>query len=303
MRSDSPTKRSASVPETVLATELDRAADLLARVGVREPRREAAALWGACTGLTPGDAWLRRDRPTTPLTRDRFWSAVRRRADGEPFAYAVGGIPFRTVALTLDRRALIPRPETEGLVELVLREGTRDGGRGTGGVAADIGTGSGCIAIALAVEGTFDRVIATDLSPAAAALAQENVALNQPRTPVEVRVGNLLEPLSGERCRVIVANPPYLTDGEWAELDPGVRGFEPKLALTSGIDGLAATRLLLQTARQVLEPGGLLALEIDERRAETVRAQALTAGWRRIDIHQDLFGRPRYALARAAEDV
>jgi len=291
------------VPETVLATELDRAAEMLARVGIREPRREAAALWGACTGLTPGAAWLHRDRSAPAETRNRFWGAVRRRADGEPFAYAAGGAAFRTVSLALDRRVLIPRPETEGLVELVLREATRDGGRGTGGVAADIGTGSGCIAIALAVEGAFDRVIATDISPAAAELARENVTRNQPRTPIEVRVGNLLEPLTGERCRVIVANPPYLTDTEWAELDLGVRDFEPSLALASGPDGLAATRVLLQTAGTVLEPGGLLALEIDERRAGAVRALALTAGWRRVDIHQDLFGRPRYALARAAEDV
>lgn len=291
------------MPETILATELDRAADLLGRIGVREPRREVAALWGACTGRSPGDAWLRRDQPAPPEAQERFWGAVRRRADGEPFAYAVGGAGFRTVSLALDRRALIPRPETEGLVELVLQEEKREGGRGKGGIAADIGTGSGCIAIALAVEGSFDRVIATDLSPDAALLAQENVTRIQPVTPIEIRVGNLLEPLAGSRCRVIVANPPYLTEAEWAELDIGVRAYEPKLALTSGTDGLAATRALLQTAAAVLEPGGLLALEIDERRAARVRTLALTAGWRRLDIHQDLFGRPRYALARTAEDV
>ncbi len=291
------------MPEPILATELDRAADLLARIGVREPRREAAALWSACTGRSPGEAWLHRDQPAPLDARARFWGAVRRRADGEPFAYAVGTGAFRTVSLTLDRRALIPRPETEGLVELVLREGKRERGRGQGGIAADIGTGSGCIAIALAVEGTFDRVIATDISPDAVLLAQANVTRNQPRTPVEIRVGNLLEPLAGSRCRVIVANPPYLTDTEWAELDLGVRDYEPKLALASGTDGLAATRALLQTAAAVLEPGGLLALEIDERRAASVRELALTAGWRRLDIHQDLFGRPRYALARTAEDA
>ena len=291
------------MPE-ILATELDRAADLLGRIGVREPRREAAALWGACTGRSPGEAWLRRDQPAPLDAQERFWGAVRRRADGEPFAYAVGTGAFRTVSLALDRRALIPRPETEGLVELVLREqGTRDEGRGKGGIAADIGTGSGCIAIALAVEGSFDRIIATEISPDAARLAQENVTRIRPVTPIEIRVGNLLEPLAGSRCRVIVANPPYLTETEWAELDLGVRAYEPKLALASGTDGLAATRALLQTAAAVLEPGGLLALEIDERRAALVRTLALSAGWRRLDIHQDLFGRPRYALARTAEDV
>jgi release factor glutamine methyltransferase len=290
------------VPEALLAVELDAAAAMLARVGVREPRREAAALWGACTNATPAAAWLERDRPAAPDVLSRFRDIVQRRAGGEPFAYAVGQGAFRTLSLVLDRRALIPRPETEGLVELVLR-GTRGGGRGTGGVVADIGTGSGCIALSLAVEGRFDRVIATDSSEAAVALARENLAAVRPRTPVDIRVGNLLEPLGGERCRAIVANPPYLTDVEWAALDPAVREFEPQGALASGPDGLAATRALLQHAGRVLEPGGLLALEIDERRAEAVQALAVSAGWRRLAIHQDLFGRPRYALACSAEDV
>lgn len=290
------------MPDAVLGTVLDAAVESLARADVREPRREAASLWGACTGVSPGEAWLQRDRPAGPAARERFWRAVRRRVDGEPFAYAVGVMPFRAVSLTLDRRALIPRPETEGLVELVLKE-MRDGGRGMGGIVADIGTGSGCIAISLAVEGAFDRVIATDISPEAVALAKENVARVQPRTPVEVRIGDLVEPLAGERCRVIVANLPYLTEAEWDALDPGVRVYEPKGALASGPDGLQATRALLDAAQVVLEPGGLLALEIDERRTEAVRSLALTAGWGRIDIHQDLFGRARYALAWASEDV
>lgn len=281
--------------ETPLGTELDAAADTLAQVGIREPRREAAALWGACTGVSPGEAWLRRDRPASADAVDRFWSSVRRRADGEPFGYAAGRIAFRTVSLALDRRALIPRPETEGLVELVLRS--------KGGVAADIGTGSGCIALALAAEGNYERVIAIDISAEAASLARENVEAIRPRVPVDVRVGNLLEPLAGMRCRTIVANPPYLTDAEWAALDPAVREYEPRQALASGPDGLVATRALLQGAGRVLEPGGLLALEIDERRAEAVQGLALTAGWRRLEIHQDLFGRPRYALAWASEDA
>lgn len=281
--------------ETPLGTELDAAADTLAQAGIREPRREAAALWGACTGVSPGEAWLRRDRPASADAVDRFWSSVRRRADGEPFGYAAGRIAFRTVSLALDRRALIPRPETEGLVELVLRS--------KGGVAADIGTGSGCIALALAAEGNYERVIAIDISAEAASLARENVEAIRPRVPVDVRVGNLLEPLAGMRCRTIVANPPYLTDAEWAALDPAVREYEPRQALASGPDGLVATRALLQGAGRVLEPGGLLALEIDERRAEAVQGLALTAGWRRLEIHQDLFGRPRYALAWASEDA
>jgi release factor glutamine methyltransferase len=101
---------------------------------------------------------------------------------------------------------------------------------------------------------------------------------------------------------VIVANPPYVTEEEWAALDPAVREFEPKLALTSGPDGLVATRALLGEARAVLEPGGLLALEIDERRSAAVRALAHDAGWSHVHFHRDLFGQPRYALAVRTEE-
>lgn len=276
-----------------LGSLLEAAAAALSRSGVREPRREAAVLWGALAGCSPGAVWMERDCPAPLALGDVFREAVARRAAGEPAAYAAGRAMFRTLELAVDRRALIPRPETEGLVELVLRWAA-----GTpGGVVADIGTGTGCIALALAIEGRFERVIATDCSGEAVALARENVARVRPGVPVEVRVGNLLAPLAAERCRVIVANPPYLTEGEWAALDPAVREFEPKPALASGHDGLAATRALLGEARAVLEPGGLLALEIDERRPAAVRALAHDAGWNHVNIHLDLFGRPRYALA------
>jgi len=285
------------VPETAtptpLASLLDAAAARLTRSGVRAPRREAAALWCALAGRSFGAVWIERDRPAAPALVDAFRQAVARRANGAPLAYATGQVGFRTLELAVDGRALIPRPETEGLVELVLRWAA-----GTpGGVAADIGTGSGCIALALAMEGRFERVIATDCSGEAAALARENVARVRPRVSVDVRVGNWFAPLAAERCRVIVANPPYLSEGEWAALDPAVREFEPKAALASGSDGLDATRALLGEARAMLEPGGLLAFEIDERRSAAVQALAHDAGWNHVNIHQDLFGRPRYALA------
>ena len=223
---------------------------------------------------------------------ERFRDALAQVERGVPFPYAVGRAAFRSLDLLSDPRALIPRPETEGLVDLVLAlQGA------PGGLAADVGTGSGCIALSLAVEGNFDRVIAVERSPHAAALARENVALVRPRTPVEIREGDLLAPLSGLRYRAIVANPPYLTEDEYAELAPSVREFEPREALVSGPDGLAASRALLEGAAALLEPGGVLALEIDERRSDAIRALAHQFGWARIDVHDDLFGRPRYALA------
>jgi len=283
-----------------IAQQLALAAGRLEAFGVRNGQREATSLWAAVAGVARGEVWLRRDDAPAEAVATRFWEAVQRRSSGIPFAYAVGRVAFRRLELRLDARALIPRPETEGLVDLVLQV-TRDGGRGTGGVAADIGTGCGCIALSLAVEGDFDRVVAVERSLEAALLARENVALVRPATPVELRVGDLLGPLAGERFRAIVANPPYLTTAEYAALDPAVRVFEPREALESGADGLDATRALLARAGTLLETGGVLALEIDERRADQVRALAREYGWSRTLVHEDLCGRPRYALAFAGE--
>lgn len=284
----------------VLASAVAR----LAHSGMADPRREATGLWAALAGegVKPGDVWRERDREAAPEVARRFWEAVERRASGVPFAYAVGRVGFRTLELQVDPRALIPRPETEGLVERVLREaGKRESGGGRGGVVADIGTGCGCIALSLAVEGGFDGVIAVECSAGAAALARENGALVRPPVPVEVREGDLLAPLAGQRYRAIVSNPPYVTEAEYADLDPAVRRFEPRDALVSGVDGLDATRALLAGARPLLEPGGLLALEIDERRADAVRGLACRHGWSRVAVYDDLFGRPRFLLAGLEE--
>jgi len=292
-------------PHASIAEALDRASERLAAAGLPSARREATALWAAVAGKKPGDVWLSREESPPPQLVARFGEAVARRSRGVPFAYAVGRVGFRTLELALDPRALIPRPETEGLLDLVLRAIRETGHvkRETWGVAADIGTGCGCIALSLAVEGAFERVIAVERSAAAAALARENVALVRPRVPVDIREGDLLAPLAGVRCRTIVANPPYLTAAEYAALDPAVRDFEPREALVSGVDGLDATRALLAGAAACMVPQGLLAVEIDERRAEQVRALALGYGWDRVAVHDDLFGRPRFLLAFAKEEA
>lgn len=286
--------------EITVADALERGAARLAAAGVARSRHEATALWAMLAGSAPGAVWLGRERPAADDVARRFAAAVERRAAGEPFAYAAGRAGFRGLELRCDARALIPRPETEGLVELVLRWARA---RGDGGVAADLGTGTGAIALSLAAEGGFDRVIAVERSAAAAALARENVAAACPRVPVEVREGDWLGPLAGLSCRVIVANPPYLTDAEYAALEPAVRAWEPRAALASGPDGLDATRAILAGARAVLARDGLLALEIDERRGDAVRGAARAAGWGDVAIHQDLFGRPRYALVAPPEDA
>jgi len=286
---------------------LTDAAQRLGAAGLPRPRREATMLWAAVAagGAKPGDVWLQLDREPAAELVERFNRAVQQRSSGVPFAYATGRTGFRTLDLKLDPRALIPRPETEGLVDLVLGHlrATWNVERGTGTVA-DIGTGCGCIALSLAVEGAFERIIAVDSSSDAAALARENVGLVRPPVPVEIREGDLLAPLAqGERrYSAIVSNPPYLTEAEYAALDPAVRLFEPREALVSGVDGLMATRALLAGARALLEPGGFVALEIDERRAEEVRALALRYDWSRVALYDDLFGRPRFLLASLDEE-
>lgn len=288
------------MPEIIAGTigeALSTAARVLAHAGLAEPRREALRLGAAVAGVTPGALWIERGRVLSADLEEALTQAVAARAKGAPVAYAAGRASFRTVELACDRRALIPRPETEGLVDLVLRHGTVNAGGGRGGLAADLGTGTGCLALALAVEGDFELVVAVERDPSAAALARENVARVQPPTPVEVRDGDWLGPLGDERYSVIVANPPYLTDVEWEALDPAVRDYEPRAALASGPDGLDATRTILAGAAAHLATGGVLALEIDERRAEAVRDVARALGWRGVAIHDDLFGRPRYAVA------
>jgi release factor glutamine methyltransferase len=252
---------------------------------------EATALWAAVSGMKSAEVWLKRDGEALPDVVDRFWKAVDQRKRGVPFAYVVGSVGFRTLDLKIDARALIPRPETEGLVELVLS-------RCKTGRVADIGTGCGCIALALAMEGQFDKVVAVEQSADAAALARENVQRVRPKTPVEIREGNLLAPLmeTGERYRAIVSNPPYLTPAEYADLDRSVADYEPRQALVSGVDGLDATRALFAGAAALLESGGLLAIEIDERRADAIRSLSREFGWD-VAIHADLFGYPRYVLA------
>jgi release factor glutamine methyltransferase len=230
-----------------------------------------------------------------PSMIERAKRAVAMRSQGAPIAYAVGRAAFRNLTLSVDERVLIPRPETETLIDLVLAHAaaSRDG------VAIDVCTGSGAIALALATEGRFARVYGTDISRDALAVAQSNVDENHPlRTPVELMHGSLLAPLAEKRADVIVANPPYIALGEAADLPPSVRDWEPAVALYSGADGMTATAQLVREAGGILEPGGLLAIEVDVRRA-SIAAELVNRDQRfhTIHIELDLTGRERFVLA------
>lgn len=264
----------------------------LAASGIPEPSREAWRLWADLRGELPGASLLARDRAASAAETAQFEAAVARRVAGEPLAYVTGVAGFRRLTLRCDRRALIPRPETEGLVELVLE-------RQATGVVVDVGTGTGCIALALADEGQYGAVVAVDRSAAALGLAREN--RDAAGAPVRLVLGDLTSGLAPASVHAVVSNPPYLTEAELAALEPGVRDHEPALALASGPDGLEATRRLVQDAGRVLRPGGWLALEVDVLRAPAVAALASTAGLTDVTVHEDLFGRARYVLARRSE--
>jgi release factor glutamine methyltransferase len=281
-----------------IAQEIAWASRAFARAGRRDSQKLALVTWAALAGTTPGEVWLAREgHPPSEQFARRYREAVSRQAAGAPLQYAVGRAAFRTLELEVAPAVLIPRVETEGLVDLVLswsREHLSEAGWGT---AADIGTGSGAIALSLAVEGRFQRVIATDLSAEALALADSNRERLEPGTPVEFRRGSLVEPLRDGECEVIVSNPPYLSTGEWKRAARDVRDYEPALALDGGADGLRAYRVLLRESARCLSPGGLLALELDFRRAADVHAMAVTAGWGEPRIVRDVFDRDRYLLA------
>jgi release factor glutamine methyltransferase len=278
------------VPETLRSRRalLHEAAAELAAGGVSDPRREALRLWVEL-GASPADAIVDGEVLAESALAGALREAVRRRVAGEPFAHVAGRIGFRTLILRTDRRALIPRPETEGLVDLLL-------GRVRTGRVADIGTGTGCFALSLAAEGGFERIVAVDRSAAALALGRENrEAL---RLPVTFVRGDLCGPLRAGGLDAMISNPPYLTEREYAELDPSVKAWEPAEALVSGPDGLRATTRLLREARDVLRPGGWLAVEVDCSRAGEAATRAESLGWMDVAIHADLFGRERYLLAR-----
>lgn len=257
--------------------------------GVPEPRREALRLWSELAGRHPADAVAYPDEPVEGGLAARLLDAARRRAAGAPLAHVIGHVGFRRLTLRSDARALIPRPETEGLLDLLLPRVRR-------GRVADIGTGTGALALSLALEGAFDQVVAVDASPDALALAAEN--RDATGLPVALVRGDLCRPLRAGSLDALVANPPYLSRDEYAALDPSVRDWEPSEALVSGTDGLEATRRLLRQGLEVLRPGGWVALEVDCTRAARSAGLAAELGWKEIATHADLFGRERYLLAR-----
>ena len=262
---------------------LRRATEYLAGKGVESPRLDAELLLGKALTLSRVQLYMEHDRPLAEPERDAFRELIRRRGEREPLAYVLGEWGFRRLTLATDRRALVPRPETEVLVErcLALLDGL------PAPRVLDVGTGSGAIALAIADEHPGSAVTAIDVSPEALALARENSA----RTGVAVELveQDLTGGLGEAEYDLVVSNPPYVTEEEWATLQPEVRDWEPRLA-TVGEDH---TDEIADHARDALRPGGHLVLEVADLRAQAVAALLERCGYEDVTVTEDLAGRDR----------
>jgi release factor glutamine methyltransferase len=274
-----------------LSELLDLCRRELAAAGIAaEP--EAEILVAALARIPRSRLFMERDREVGDLSGTlRSWIA--RRAAGEPVQYVLGAWDFFGREFLLTRDTLIPRPETEGLVERVI-DAWRRGGREKG-TFLDIGTGSGAIAVTLAAELPSVNVIAADVSVGALRTARENARRHGVAGRVFFLCSDTTSALkSGNRFDVVVSNPPYVTEREWSSLPAEVRNFEPPGALLAGADGLAVLRRIVAGAGEILAPRGELWCEIGESQGETVR-RLPSGALEFIDVYRDLAGRDRVA--------
>jgi release factor glutamine methyltransferase len=273
---------------------IKRTTEFLATKGVASPRLNAELLLGHVIGRRRMQLYLEFERPLTAAELDQLRPLVRRRGQQEPLQYVLGEAEFRGLRLKVDRRALIPRPETELLVELVH---TWAGTQAPVLRALDLGTGSGAIAAALATLWPGAAVVAAERCPEALTLARENFAALGLEGRIQPVAATWFDGVPTGPYDAIVSNPPYLTAAEVAATAPEVREHEPRAALQAPEEGLADLRAILEAAPGYLRPGGLLALETgcDHRAALCARLQA--AGFQSVAAHQDLTGRDRFILA------
>lgn len=280
------------MPPTLLEI-LRRTEAFFEKAGLEKPRLDAEWLMAAVLQCKRLELYLQFDRPLTPELLDRLRPLVRRRAQREPLQYILGETDFGDLRLRIDRRALIPRPETEALVERLVALPQDSTPRRI----LDLGTGSGAIALGLAQAWPEAEVTAVDASAEALALARENAKLNQLETRVNFLEGSWFGPLPGQRFDLIVSNPPYLTRSEWEEAQPEVREYEPSVALVAEEDGLADLRQLMQAAPGHLEAKGVLALETGIDQHARLAEQAASTGFARWESAVDDTGRDRYFFA------
>jgi len=283
----------------------------LKAAGNGNAKRSVEELAAHVLGCKPLEIYF---REMTSAQEEHLEILIDRAELGEPIQYIIGHVDFRGLEIRCDRRALIPRPETEQLVEQVLQsvlsvECRSEGSESLREVAselkiADIGAGTGCISLALAHELPNAEVTAIDISPEALALAKENAKRLNLTDRIHFVLGNLLNVdtastfFSDASLDIVVSNPPYIFSDAWKNLEPCVRDFEPQLALDGGADGMDLIRPLVEQAARVLKPGGGLFLEIGFDQGEAVFQCLEKSGFQNIRIIKDLAGLDRIVCGK-----
>jgi release factor glutamine methyltransferase len=298
--SDEPDKE--LMGELTIAEALREAATAFRVAGLLEPRREAGSLLSHVVGRDSAFLITHADETLTAAERAAFRAGVARRAAGEPFQYIAGRQEFYGLEFEATPDVLIPRPETELLVEtaLELLKGME------APFICDVGTGSGCIAVTLLHEREDARGFALDVSPSALAVAARNAERHGVGHRLQFIVSNCFDALGaggdeGVRFDLVASNPPYIAERDIEELQREVREHEPRVALTPGGDGLSVVRRLVSEAPRFLKPGGHLLIEIGFGQHEQVAALVNPQVWTLLDIHRDLQGIPRTVALKLRE--
>jgi release factor glutamine methyltransferase len=270
-----------------------------ARKGLDNPRVSAEMLLAHVLGTQRIKLYMDLDRPATELERAAFRELVERAAAHEPVDYLVGHASFFSMIFKVTPAVLVPRPSTETVVEHVIQHARRTPGFSSP-LIADLGTGSGAIAVALAKHLPNCRVIATDVSADALAIARENAATHAVSDRIDFRQGDLFEPIADlkQRVRYLVSNPPYISDDEWRDVPANVKNYEPQGALRGGVDGLKLLRPLIAHGHEYLDHPGQLVLEIAASQNKTVLQLAeQSGGLRHAHILADHESLPRVLVA------
>ena len=276
------------------------ASEYLQRRGVPDPQVAAELLSARLLKCGRGFLAPHMDKTVPEAHLDAMRRAMMRLVKGEPLQYVLGEWDFRTLTLKCDRRALIPRPETEELVERALGhlKAVYGGDDAPAPFVVDVGTGSGCIILSIAKEFGKGVFLGTDISAEAVSLARENAALCGMESSVKFAVADGLDEFDPESVDVIVSNPPYITTADCEGLDPRVKDHEPRSALDGGVSGLDFYERFVGDAMNVLKPGGALFFEIGDGQGAALREMFEAYGFSDVKIEQDFAGHDRYASGR-----
>jgi len=276
---------------------IQKSAEFLAKKGVESPRLQTELLLAHVLRLPRMQLYLNFERALSDTELSSVRELVKRRGQREPLQHITGSTSFCGLEIAVNRHVLVPRPETELLAELGWQFlSTMNPQPST---ALDFGTGSGCIAIALAVRCPSARIVALEVSADALAVARENAARNNASDRVEFRCGDGFAALPADgRFHLIVSNPPYIPSAEITSLAPEVRDFDPRPALDGGPDGLDFHRMLAAQAGPFLQPGGRIMLEFGDGQAEAVRRIFEAQKWIVEAVKEDYTQRPRDLMAR-----